>query len=170
MSFQGDQYRVNGALDVGDAAPVPLLLAALGDHMLRIAGRDTEGTILWMTGPATIESHIAPKLRKAADEAGRPAPRIVAGFPTILTNDPETVKKRIGKSLSVYGQMPSYRAMLDKEGVEGPADVSLVGDEKVLDAALDRMRDVGVTDFNAAIVPLEEGADKRTLDYLQSRL
>jgi hypothetical protein len=70
----------------------------------------------------------------------------------------------------MYGTLPSYRAMLDKEGAAGPADVSIVGDEQVLDAALDRLRDIGVTDFNGAVMPLEEGADKRTLDYLQSRI
>jgi hypothetical protein len=69
----------------------------------------------------------------------------------------------------MYGQIPSYRAMLDKEGAAGPADVSLVGDEKTLDAGLDRLRDVGVTDLNAAIIRVEDESDERTLDYLQSR-
>jgi 5,10-methylenetetrahydromethanopterin reductase len=170
VAFQGDEYRVNAALDVADAAPVPVMIAALGDHMLRIAGSTTAGTILWMTGPRTIESHIGPKLRKAASEAGRPEPRIVAGFPMVVTDDPDTVRGRIGEALTMYGTLPSYRAMLDREGAAGPADVSLVGDEKALDQELDRLRDIGVTDFNAAVVPLEEGADARTLDYLQSRL
>ena len=170
VAFEGEQYRVQGAIDVPDAAPVPLLVAALGDHMLKLAGSRTDGTILWMTGPRTIAEHIGPKLRSAASEAGRAEPRIVAGFPTLLTNDPDTARERIGESLAMYGTLPSYRAMLDKEGAAGPADVSLVGDEATLDAALERMRDIGVTDFNAAVLPIEEGADKRTLDYLQSRL
>jgi len=169
VSFKGEQYRVNGAIDISDATPVPLLVAALGDHMLKLAGSMTDGTILWMTGPDTIESHIGPKLREAARDAGRSDPRIVAGLPILLTNDSESARERIGKSLALYGTLPSYRAMLDKEGAAGPADISIVGDEKALDAALDRLRDVGVTDFNAAVLPLEEGADKRTLDYLQSR-
>ncbi len=170
VSFQGEQYQVNGAIDVSDASPVPLMVAALGDHMLKIAGSMTDGTILWMTGPGTIESHIGPKLRAAASDAGRSEPRIVAGLPILLTSDPDTARERIGQSLAMYGTLPSYRAMLDKEGAAGPADVSIVGDQKALDAALDRLRDIGVTDFNAAVLPLEEGADKRTLDYLQSRI
>jgi alkanesulfonate monooxygenase SsuD/methylene tetrahydromethanopterin reductase-like flavin-dependent oxidoreductase (luciferase family) len=149
---------------------VPLLVAALGDLMLGIAGRMTDGTILWMTGPATIENHIGPKLRAASEAAGRTAPRIIAGFPTVVTDDPDAVRERVGKSLSMYGTLPSYRAMLDREGAEGPADIALVGDEKALDRELDRLRDIGVTDFNAAIMPLEDGADARTLDWLQSRL
>jgi 5,10-methylenetetrahydromethanopterin reductase len=123
-----------------------------------------------MTGPRTIESHIAPKLRAAASEAGRSEPRIVAGFPIVVTNDADAVRERIGKSLVMYGQLPSYRAMLDKEGAAGPADIAIVGDEKTVGASLDRLRDVGVTDFDAAIVPVEDGADKRTIEYLQSRL
>ncbi|MEE3327381.1 MAG: TIGR03564 family F420-dependent LLM class oxidoreductase [Myxococcota bacterium] len=170
VAFEGEEYKVNGALEVPEAGSVPVVIAALGDRMLRIAGETSEGTILWMTGPATIESHIIPKVTAAASEAGRPAPRIVAGFPIVLTNDTEHAKAYIAKSLAVYGQLPSYRAMLDKEGAGGAADVALAGDEKVLDAALDRLRDIGVTDFNAAIMPLDDEAEARTLKYLESRL
>jgi 5,10-methylenetetrahydromethanopterin reductase len=169
-AYDGNEFKVNGALEIPEAGTVPIVIAALGDRMLRIAGETSEGTILWMTGPATIESHIIPKITAAATEAGRAAPRIVAGFPIVLTNDTEHAKAHIAKSLAVYGQLPSYRAMLDKEGAGGAADVAIAGDEKVLDAALDRLRDIGVTDFNAAIMPLDDEAEKRTLDYLESRL
>lgn len=168
--FDGEEYHVNMTMQVSDASPVPVVIAALGDHMLRIAGREADGTILWMTGPTTIESHIAPKLNAAASAAGKPTPRIVAGLPIILTNDPDRAREKIAKTMTLYGTLPSYRAMLDKEGVAGPADVAIVGDEKLLGSALDRLRDVGVTDFEAAILPIEDGADERTLSFLQSRL
>jgi F420-dependent oxidoreductase-like protein len=168
--FEGEEYRVNLAMDVPGAENVPVLIAALGDHMLRIAGRSADGTVLWMTGPATIEGHVGPKLLAAASEAGRPEPRIAAGFPIVLTNDVEGARKKIAESLVVYGQLPSYRAMLDKEGAEGPADIAIVGDAKVLDAGLARLRDVGVTDFTAAIVPTDDGAFERTLEYLAGQL
>lgn len=168
--FEGEHYRVNLGLDVAEADPVPVIVAAMGDHMLRIAGRTAAGTILWMTGPDTIEHHIVPKLRAAAREAGRPEPRVVAGVPIVLTNDPDSARARIAKMMAVYRKIPSYRAMLDKEGAAGPADVSLAGDEKALDAGLARLRDAGVTDLNAAIIRVEDGADERTLEYLQSRL
>jgi 5,10-methylenetetrahydromethanopterin reductase len=168
--FEGEQFRVNAGLDVPGAAPVGLCIAALGDQMLKLAGRYTDGTILWMTGPATIESHIAPKLKAAAKEAGRPDPRIVAGLPIALTSDPDAGREFVAKNLAMYGTLPSYRAMLDKEGAGGPGDVALLGDEAALDAGLKRLREIGVTDFDAAIVPVDEGAYTRTLDYLQSRL
>lgn len=168
--FEGEEYRVNLAMNVPGASALPVLIAALGDHMLKIAGASADGTVLWMTGPATIETHVGPKLRAAASDAGRPEPRIAAGFPIVLTSDVDGARKTIAESLVVYGQLPSYRAMLDKEGAEGPADIAIVGDEKVLDAQLDRLRDVGVTDFTAAIVPTDDGAMDRTLEYLGSRL
>lgn len=168
--FEGEHYRVNAGLQVPGAANTPVLIAALGDVMLKLAGTFTDGTILWMTGPATIEDHIRPKLHAAAEEAGRAEPRIVAGLPIALTSNPDGAREWISQNLAMYGSLPSYRAMLDREGAAGPADVAIVGDEATLDAALDRLRDVGVTDFDAAIVSVEEGADQRTLEYLQGRL
>ncbi len=170
VQFKGEEYQVNLALDVPGASPVAVLIAALGDQMLKIAGASTDGTILWMTGPETIDTHIRPKLEVAAKEAGRANPRIVAGLPIVLTNNVEAVRESISKQLVVYGQLPSYRAMLDKEGVAGPAELAMVGDEKTLDASIARLREIGVTDFNAAIIPAEDGAEERTLDYLSSRL
>ena len=167
---EGEHYRVNAGLQVPGASPVPVLIAALGDRMLQLAGQYADGTILWMTGPATIEDHIRPKMTAAAQEAGRPALRIVAGFPIALSNDADSARTFIGENLAMYGTLPSYRAMLDKEGAAGPADIAIVGDEAALDAELDRLRDVGVTDFDAAIVPVDDETDARTLDYLQSKL
>ncbi len=168
--FEGDEYRVDFALEVPDAPGVPVLIAALGERMLEIAGRQAAGTILWMTGPRTIERHIAPKLRAAARAAGRAEPRIVAGMHIVLTSDAEAANQQVGSRLAMYGTMPSYRAMLDIEGAEGPADLSLVGDEKVLDAGLERLRELGVSDFEASIVAREPEAEERTLRYLESWL
>jgi len=167
--FEGEEFRVGLRLDVPEAGPVEVLVAALGDRMLELAGRRATGTILWMTGPRTIEAHTAPKLRAAARAAARPDPRIVAGFQIVLTSRPDAVTERLSDSVAVYRQLPSYRAMLDREGAEHPVQLALVGDEPVLDAALDRLRDVGVTDFEAVIASAEEGARERTLDYLESR-
>jgi len=168
--FDGQEYRVNAALDIPGAGETPVLIAALGDHMLKIAGETAAGTILWMTGPATIEDHIGPKLRAAASQAGRPDPRIVAGFPIVVTDDEAGAREAISKGLAMYGSLPSYRAMLDKEGAAGPADIAIVGNEKAVGEALDRLSNVGVTDFDAAIFPADPDADKRTLEYLESRL
>ena len=168
--FAGEEYRVDLTLGVPGAPPVPVLVAALGDQMLRIAGRSAAGTILWMTGPRTIECHIAPKLRAAAREAVRPEPRIVAGVQIALVAQRDEALARLAKRIAVYRELPSYRAMLEKEGVDHPADLALVGDEPLLDAGLARLRAAGVTDLEAVVVPLAEGVEERTLAYLASRL
>jgi alkanesulfonate monooxygenase SsuD/methylene tetrahydromethanopterin reductase-like flavin-dependent oxidoreductase (luciferase family) len=145
---------------------VPVLVAALGEQMLRLCGRLADGTLLWMTGPKTIESHVAPTLFGAAEAAGRPRPRIVASLPIALSNAPDVAREWIAKNFSIYGSLPSYRAMLDREGAAGPADVAIAGDEKTLGAALDRLRDLGVSDFSAAIAAVDVETGQRTLDYL----
>jgi F420-dependent oxidoreductase-like protein len=169
-AFDGETLSAHLALDVPDAKPVPVLVAALGPQMLKLAGTRTAGTITWMTGPRTIEEHTGPVLRAAAEAAGNPGPRIACGLPVCVTDDVDGARERAAKTFAVYGQLPSYRAMLDREGVAGPADVALVGDEKFLDASIARLRDIGVTDFNAAIFPVDGDAEKRTLDYLAKHL
>lgn len=167
--FQGDEYRVNGvALDIPGAERMPVVVAALGPVMLRLAGELADGTNTWMVGPKTMESHIIKRLRDAAGSAGREEPRVVGGFPVILTNKPDAAREKIAEGLTIYGQLPSYRAMLDREGVAGPADIAIAGDENLLRGEIQRLQDIGVTDFNAAIMDVEEGAYARTLEFLAS--
>lgn len=170
VHFQGEQYRVAAQLQVPGATHVPLFVAALGPVMLRLTGQLADGTITWMTGPKTLESHVIPKLRGAAKKAGRPEPRVAAGLPILLTNNPDEAREKIGNALVVYGNLPSYRAMLDREGAAGPADIALAGDEAYLRREIARLREIGVTDFIAAITPVEDGGYKRTLDFLASEL
>ncbi len=168
-TFNGDQYRVNGVtLDIPGGSPTPVVVAALGPVMLKLAGELADGTNTWMVGPNTMESHIVARLHKAAADAGRPTPRVVGGFPMALTTNVEAAKEKINEQLVIYGQLPSYRAMLDKEGAEGPADIALLGDENALRGEIQRLESIGVTDFNAAVVDVEEGSRERTLEFLAS--
>lgn len=170
VDFAGEQYKVKLALDVPGSTEVSLIIAALGPAMLKLAGTYADGTTTWMTGPVTIENHIVPAISKAASEAGRGAPRVVCGLPIVVTNDVDAAREKIAKDLAIYGMLPSYRAMLDREGVAGPAELSIVGDEAAVRAEIQRLRDAGVTDFNAAIVPVGEDSVETTLDLLQSEL
>jgi 5,10-methylenetetrahydromethanopterin reductase len=168
-AFSGEEYRVQASLQVPGADPVPVLIAALGPAMLKLAGTRTAGTITWMTGPKTLEAHTVPGITAAASEAGRPAPRVVAGLPIALTSDTGAARELAAKAFEVYGGLPSYRAMLDREGAAGPADVAVVGDEAALEAQLRRLEEIGVTDFLAAPFPADEGAVERTLAFLAGR-
>jgi F420-dependent oxidoreductase-like protein len=167
--WKGEEYRVQVGLQVPGATPVPVLVAALGPTMLRIAGRLAAGTITWMTGPRTLAQHTVPTLREAARAAGAPEPRVVAGLPIALVRDPAAARARAAEVFSIYGQLPSYRAMLDREGAAGPADVAIAGDERALDAALRQLEDAGATDLCAAPFDAEPGAAARTLAYLAAR-
>lgn len=161
-NFNGEQYRVNGVtLDVPGADRMPVVIAALGPVMLKIAGELADGTNTWMVGPNTMANHIAQGL-------GRDDATIVGGVPVVLTTNIDEAREQIAKELVIYGQLPSYRAMLDREGVEGPADIAIVGDENTLRGEIKRFEDAGVTDFNAAIMDVEEGAYDRTLEFLSS--
>ncbi len=139
-------------LDIANVEPPPVLVAALADTMLKLAGRVADGTVTWMTGTATIGGHIVPAITAAAEAAGRPAPRVVVSLPIAVTNDRDGAKERINEVFSIYPNLPSYKAMLDKEGAEAAADIGFVGDEESVAASISKLADAGATDFVAAIV------------------
>ncbi len=163
---KSDSYQFTAQVSVPGVPAPPVLVAALGDAMLRLTGRLADGTITWMCGPRTLEQHIGATIREAASKAGRGEPRVVAGLPVVLTDKPAEARETIAKQLEIYGTLPSYRAMLDREGLEGPADVALVGDESALREQLAAIRSAGVTDLDAALVPVDDGAIERTLSFL----
>jgi F420-dependent oxidoreductase-like protein len=152
VSFKGETLSANTMtpLDVEVDRPPPVLLAALGPTMLRLAGQHTAGTVTWMTGPATIASHIVPSITKAAEDAGRPAPRVAVGLPVSVTTDAERARETADRTFAIYGQLPSYRAMLDREGAESPAHVAIVGDEGTVARQIRAVAEAGATDFSAA--------------------
>ena len=164
-SYQGEQYNVQGlTLDVPGVTDLPVVVAALGPAMIKLTAELADGTNTWMVGPKTMEEHIIPSFHAA----GRQDPAIVAGMPIVLTTNIDQAKEKIAQDLTVYGQLPSYRAMLDREGAAGPADIAIVGDENQLRGQIKRFQDLGVTDFNAAIMDTEDGAYARTLEFLGS--
>jgi len=170
VSFTGETLSANGGLQIPGATPCPVLLAALGPKMLELAGGVGDGTITWMTGPATLQEHTVPAITAAAERTGRPAPRVCAGLPVCVTDDVEAARGRAAKVFEIYGSLPSYRAMLDREGAEGPADVAIVGDEATVTDALKRLADVGTTDYLAAEFGSSETERARTREALRSLL
>jgi F420-dependent oxidoreductase-like protein len=166
-SYEGSTLTFRGAIDVADATAPPVLLAALAPRMLELAGSVADGTITWMTGPATLESYVIPSISAAAEKAGKRPPAVAVSLPVCVTNDPDGARERAAQEFQVYGFLPSYRAMLDREGAEGPADVAIVGDEATVAKDVQRLADIGVTDFAPALFgSREDGA--RTRDLLRS--
>ena len=158
VEFRGEEYKVNTMLKVNGAQPCPILVAALAPKMLALAGQVADGTVTWMTGPKTVRDHVAPRINQAASEAGRPKPRVVVLLPVAVTDDADAARQSAAKRYAVYGTLPSYRAMLDREGAAGPADVVVVGDEAAVARQLDEIAAAGATDFVASPFPV--GQDK----------
>ncbi len=158
-SYEGEIWSFVGEAPLPVDNPPSVMLAALGDQMLRIAGRRTDGTILWCVGPKTLEQQIVPGINEAASDAGRPPPRVVCSLPVWVTDRPDEARDMVAQSLTIYGQLPSYRAMLDIEGVDGPADISLIGSEQQVAEGLATIAAAGATDFTAVIQGFD--ADER---------
>ncbi|MGB2696141.1 MAG: TIGR03564 family F420-dependent LLM class oxidoreductase [Dehalococcoidia bacterium] len=167
VSFQGEVFRTTAGVQVPGATSFPILIAALAPVMLRVAGEQAEGTITWMTGRKTIETHVAPRINAAAEAAGRPKPRICVALPIAVTNDAAGARERAGQMFQVYGQLPNYKRMLAKEGAAGPQDVVVVGNEAEVEQQLRGFAAAGATDFTGAIFPVEEGSMERTRALLQ---
>jgi alkanesulfonate monooxygenase SsuD/methylene tetrahydromethanopterin reductase-like flavin-dependent oxidoreductase (luciferase family) len=126
--------------------------------MLKMCGEQTDGTITWMVGPRTLETHIVPRLNKAAADAGRPAPRVVVGLPVAVTDDAAGARERAAQSFAVYGTLPNYQRVLGIEGAAGPADVAIVGNEAEVEAGIRAVAAAGTTDFLAASFPVGDDA------------
>ncbi len=167
-SFAGEEFRVNANVAVPGATPCPILVAALAPRMLALAGREADGTITWMTGPKTIREHTAPRISEAAAKAGRPAPRIVVGLPVAVTKDAGGARASAARGFQIYGALPSYRRMLDLEGVEGPQSVAIVGDESAVGEQIAGLAKAGATDFMA--VPFRVDGDRDTVERTRSLL
>src|SRR5207237_6818397 len=120
-SHWGNEYRVNAQLAVPGGKPCAILVAALAPKMLALTGREAEGTITWMTGPRTIREHTVPRIREAAAQAGRPAPRVVVGLPVAVTKDVAGARAAAAPASMVYGARPSSPAMPGRAGTRAPA-------------------------------------------------
>jgi len=169
-AVDGKMYKVNASLSVSGSGPFPILIGALMPKMLEVCGELCDGTLTWMSGPVHIEKNIVPVLNGAAARAGRPVPRVIASLPLSITSDADGARTFAAKAFQIYGMLPVYRACLDAEGVEGPADLALVGDEATVRKGLERLAASGATDFYGAIFPTpnDDNSTKRTMDFLAS--
>ena len=176
VDVENDLFRVHNPLAITDITPTPVLLAALGPVMLRLAGERTDGTILWMADERAIGSHIAPTITAAAESAGRPAPRIVAGIPVCLCRDDEAdaAVARTNRILSEAETSPNYQRLLDRGDARTVGELLAAGSEASIEKRLRAFADAGVTDVSVRVVPIGDGRDellassRRTRDHLAS--
>jgi F420-dependent oxidoreductase-like protein len=172
VAFDGEDFHVRTMGRVTAAPyPIPLLVSALAPRLLRVAGELADGTILWMGNAKAVSSHVAPRIGAAAEAAGRPAPRIVAGLPVAVVDDEAAGRHAAATQFAGYGELPNYRRLLDIGGAAGPADAAIVGDEASVTAQIEALFEAGATDVWAAPFPVGDdrrGSRQRTRDLLAS--
>ncbi len=163
VDVENEHFRIHNPLSITDITPTPVLLAALAPLMLRIAGELTDGTVLWMADARTIADHIAPSITKAAADAGRPAPRIVAGVPVTLCakSEVEGAREWARKAMSHSEYSPNYERLLEHGDAKDAGDFLVAGDETDLRESLERYRDAGVTDFSVRLLPYGKTREAR---------
>jgi F420-dependent oxidoreductase-like protein len=171
VSYAGEFFRVSSMFVVPGADTAPcVLVAALAPLMLRLAGEQTDGTITYWANERAIGDHVVPRITRAAEAAGRPAPRVVAGVPVAVVSDPDAARERAAHVFRTYEAIPTYQRILDRSRA-GPADVAVIGTEDEVRARLAAFADAGATDLCAAAMGLDDdraASARRTIELLAS--
>ena len=175
VDVENDRFRIHNPLDITDLA-VPVLLAALGPVMLRIAGERADGTVLWMADERAISEHIVPRITKAADGAGRPAPRVVAGVAVCLcaSHEVDAAREHANTMLGHAEYSPNYQRLLEQGDAADVGDMAALGTEADIEHRLHAYADAGATDFSIRILPMGNGRDeivassRRTREFMAS--
>ena len=162
IDVENDTFTVHNPFDVGPVAPLRVLLSALGPVMLRIAGERADGTVLWMADERAIGDHIVPKITKTAENAGRPAPRIVAGIPVTLCAPSRVAeaRARANRVLAEAEFSPNYQRLLEHGDIQDVGDLLAAGDETAIAARFQRFADAGATDLSIRLLPIGNGRDE----------
>jgi F420-dependent oxidoreductase-like protein len=162
VEVHGETLMAAGGLTVPDTPAPPLLLAAHGPRLLRLAGEQADGVITTWTDARSLAEHVVPAVRAAA--AGRPDPQVVVGVIATLTDDPDAARAHVAQAFGMAGELPSYRRSLDQAGLAGPEDTILAGNEAELEKAVRRFADAGATELQLCPVgpPAEQS---RTIEF-----
>jgi F420-dependent oxidoreductase-like protein len=176
VDVENDAYRVHSPIDVTDWGPTPVLLAALGPMMLRLAGEQASGTILWMADARAVAEHVVPRITKAAAAAGKSAPRVIAGAPVTLCADDEVDDARAWarRLFDQPGYSPNYQRLLNRGDATDAGDILATGSESAVLDRLRAFRDAGATDLAVRVVTLGRSREariasrQRTLSFIAS--
>ena len=168
VSYRGETLSCEAAIFQPVQRRPCVVVAALGPQTLRLAGARTDGTTLAWVGPKTIKEHIVPRISEAAAKAGRSTPRIIATLPVCVTDDPQKIRDLISKNLGMYGQLPSYKAMFEREGISEPGELAIVGSRARVEDSLAGLEQAGVTDFAASVFATSADEKVNTMELLST--
>ncbi len=138
--FDGETVRAHspGPSTVAGGLDVPIIVAAMGPQALAVTGELADGTLPYLAGPRALSERIVPALPEGK--------RIIAAVPAVVTDEPDAVRALAAEQMAFYAQIPSYRKILDAEGVDHPVELALIGDEKTVARGIRRYYDAGATD------------------------
>ncbi|MCW2546596.1 MAG: hypothetical protein JWN96_1056 [Mycobacterium sp.] len=169
VSHHGEFFQIETMLEVPGSSQMPVLVAALAPRMLRMAGTLADGTITYWANERAIADHVVPTIATAAGEAGRPAPRVVAGIPVAVVRDVDAAKQRAAKVFAGYNAIPAYQRIRSEGGDAELPELAIIGDEATVAARLRAYAAAGATDLAAAVVGLDddrEASAARTIELL----
>jgi F420-dependent oxidoreductase-like protein len=171
VDVENASFTVHNPLEIAPVGPLPVLLAALGPVMLKLAGERTDGTILWLADERAVADHVVPRITAAADAAGRPAPRVVAGVPVCLClpSEVDAARERANRILGEAEVSPNYQRLLDHGDARDVGDICAAGSETEILARLRRFADAGVTDLSVRLLPLGSGRDELVASKQRTR-
>jgi F420-dependent oxidoreductase-like protein len=154
VNFHGEHISAapEWPVTVPGGTPIPVYVAAMGPKALRVTGELADGTLPYLAGPRTIAEFIEPTIAKAAAEAGRPAPRIIAEVPVLVADDVDAARDEVAAELGFYETIPSYQKIIARENISGAGELAAVGPVDVVVRQLRRYADAGATDVVLAPV------------------
>lgn len=150
VKYEGEFFTVDTQLAIKAPEP-PVLISALGPRMLEVARDLADGTIAVWVRPDTVANYLAPSLGDGA--------RVVVLAMVAVTTDPDGVRDTLARDYAMVGDLPAYRAILDRGRLSGPADTVVAGDEATVLRELGRFRDAGATDL--IVSPLGSAEERR---------
>jgi F420-dependent oxidoreductase-like protein len=171
VDVENEAFSIHNPLDLAPVAPLPVLIAALGPVMLALAGERADGTVLWMADERACAEHVVPRITKAADNAGRPAPRIVAGIPVCLCapSEVDAARERANRILGEAEVSPNYQRLLEYGDARDVGDICAAGDEKAILARFRRFAEAGVTDLSVRLLPIGNNRDELVASKRRTR-
>lgn len=141
-------------------APVPVLLATSGPLTLQVAAELADGALPLLTGPDTLADFTIPTLARHAAAAARPTPRVIGMVGGVVTADVAAARDRAAQQMHRYGEMPTYRALLDREKVSHPVELAVIGDEQTMADAVARYAEAGADELIFALTAIGSTRDE----------
>ena len=165
VDFHGDEFTASPGWPVAGpgGAPLPVYVAAMGPKALQVTGELADGTMPYLAGPRTIAEFIEPTIAKAAADAGRPKPRIIAAVPVLVSEDGDVARNIATQQLSFYDTIPSYQRVIAREGVDSVAELAAVGPAESVARQMKTYLDAGATDVVLSPLDRSPSADTESL-------